>query len=49
MVQTGANNQLGGLKEGLFKVVNQSSTEDDVKYPETDPTANGIRIEIINL
>lgn len=49
VVQTGANNQLGGLKDGLFNILNQVFTEDDVKKPDTAPTPKGITIEIINL
>lgn len=49
IVHTGANNQLGGLNQGLFKVLNQSLTEEAVNKPETAPTARGIRMEIINL
>ena len=49
VVHTGAKSQLGGLKEGLFKVTNQSLTDEAVKNPEIAPTARGIIIEIISL
>ena len=48
VVHTGAKSQLGGLKEGLFKVTNQSLTDGAVKNPEIAPTARGIIIEIIS-
>lgn len=38
VVQTGANNQLGGLKEGFCKVIYQVLTEVCVAYPAKKPT-----------
>ena len=49
MIHTGANTQLGGLKDGLFNVLNQVFTEEDVKNPDTAPITKGITMEIINL
>ena len=48
MVHTGANSQLGGLKDGLCKVVNHPFTDDEVKNPATAPTAKGIVTATIN-
>ena len=49
IVQTGANNQVGGLKVGLFNVLNQPFTDEEVKNPETAPTAKGITIDMNSL
>jgi hypothetical protein len=48
-VHTGAKSQLGGLKEGLFKVLYQSLTELLVKKDPKNPIIKGIKIEIISL
>ncbi len=48
-VHTGAKSQLGGLKEGLFKNLNQLFTEEEVKKPEIPPTAKGTAMDIISL
>ena len=47
-VQTGANNQLGGLKDGLFAVAYQPFTPLEVKKPETKPVTSGISNDVIN-
>ena len=47
-VQTGANNQLGGLKDGLFAIEYHPLTPDTVKKPAIAPTSNGTAIEINN-
>ena len=47
-VQTGANNQLGGLKDGLFAIAYQPLTPDTVKNPAIPPTSNGMAIDINN-
>jgi hypothetical protein len=47
-VQTGPNTQLGGLKEGLFKVLYQESTDSAVNKPPIAPTDNGIARQMIN-
>lgn len=41
-VQTGANNQLGGLKDGLFAIAYQALTPDTVKKPAIPPISNGM-------
>jgi len=47
-VQTGANSQFGGLKNGLWIVVNHPSTADEVNRPAIAPTASGIKMEMMN-
>lgn len=49
VVQMGPNAQLGGVKEGLTKVGNQSKTPCDVKNEPTAPAAKGIDTAMINL
>ena len=48
VVQTGAKSQLGGLKEGLFKVAYQVGIEGVVKMEPINPAERQIRTEIIN-
>ena len=47
MVQTIGNKNPGGLKNGLFKVLNSPILPD--KTPDIIPTIKGIRILIIKL
>ena len=47
-VQTGPNNQLGGLKGGLFKVAYQVPILLAVAYPEMPPTVSVMSKEINN-
>jgi hypothetical protein len=47
-VQTGPNNQFGGVKDGLFNVTYQSFTPSMVKYPEILPTRSGKRMQMNN-
>jgi len=47
-VHTGANNQFGGLKEGLFIVLYQAFTELEVKNEPINPTIKGANVETIN-
>lgn len=49
MVQTGANSQFGGLKNGLFKVENQLSIEVTVDVPDKKPITKQIETAIIIL
>lgn len=48
-VQTGANNQLGGLNDGLTSVVYHPRTDDAVKKPASEPIASGNTNAMINL
>ena len=48
-VQTGPKTQLGGLKNGLFKVTYHVETEDTVKTDPIIPANWQIIIEAINL
>ena len=48
VVQTGPNNQFGGLKEGWFKVAYQLGIARAVKIPAMAPIASGNAREIIN-
>ena len=47
-VHTGANNQLGGLNEGLLAIRYQPFTPELVKNPANAPTISGIAMEMIN-
>jgi hypothetical protein len=49
VVQTGANNQLGGLKEGLFRDVYHSGIASAVNAPAIAPIANGMASESTSL
>ena len=49
VVQTGANNQFGGLNEGCIRVAYHPSISLAVKNPERPPTNSGNEIETINL
>ena len=44
VVQTGANNQFGGLKLGLFTETYQVSMEEAVAMPPTEPSATQNKI-----
>lgn len=46
---TGPNTQLGGLKNGLFKVIYQLETEEMVKMDPKIPASLQIIIDVINL
>ena len=46
MVQTGPNIQLGGLKDGLFKVAYHSGTDWDVNIPAIAPKPKGNAMDI---
>ena len=48
MVQTGAKSQLGGEKNGLFKVAYQVGIADMVKIEPRKPTRRQIKIANIN-
>jgi len=48
VVQTGPKSQLGGLKEGLFKVAYQVGMEGVVKKEPINPAERQTRTEIIN-
>ena len=49
VVQTGANNQFGGLKEGLLTEAYQVSIEEAVAIPPMEPKPTQRRILIISL
>ena len=49
VVQTGANSQLGGLKDGLFKVGYQVLTAEVVKNDPITPAISQTTMLIINL
>lgn len=48
LVQTGPNNQLGGLKEGLFKPAYQFGISEMLNIPPRDPIPTVATMEIIN-
>ncbi|MCM8777323.1 MAG: hypothetical protein NC905_03560 [Candidatus Omnitrophica bacterium] len=47
-VQTGANNQSGGLKTGLLRVLYHVLTEEEVKKEPTIPAIRQTNIDITN-
>jgi hypothetical protein len=49
IIHTGANNQLGGLKNGLFKVKYHVDTEETVKNDPIKPANWQIRIDMTSL
>ncbi len=49
VVQTGAKSQLGGLKEGLFRVAYQVGIEGVVKKEPINPAERQTRTETANL
>ena len=49
IVQTGAKTQLGGLKKGFCKVINQVLTDDCVAKLESNPTNTQADMAVIVL